>query len=124
MVGVAGIIFVLLPESPWWLVGKDRPEKAAQVLRLCCGRVQGYNVDEQIGIMTATITEERRLAERNRSQGAWAVFQGRNLLRFLIAGWPKIVQQFVGLSVFNTYATYFCTPPSQSHTTPMINPDI
>ncbi|RAH70519.1 general substrate transporter [Aspergillus aculeatinus CBS 121060] len=107
MVGVAGIIFVLLPESPWWLVGKDRPEKAAQVLRLCCGRVQGYNVDQQIGIMTATITEERRLAERNRSQGAWAVFQGRNLLRFLIAGWPKIAQQFVGLSVFNTYATYF-----------------
>lgn len=43
----------------------------------------------------------------------WAVFKGRNLLRFIIAGWPKITQQFIGLSVFNTYATYFCkaVPP-------------
>ncbi len=59
--------------------------------------------------MSATIATESRLAESNRELGQWAVFRGRNLLRFLIAGWPKIAQQFVGLSVFNTYATYFCT---------------
>ncbi|KAL4988646.1 general substrate transporter [Aspergillus falconensis] len=107
MVGLAGIVFVLLPESPWWLVGKDRHEKASKVLRLCNGNVQGYDVQEQIGIMTATIAEERNIAARDSQQGMWAVFQGRNLLRFIIAGWPKITQQFVGLSVFNTYATYF-----------------
>ncbi|KAL4940005.1 hypothetical protein BDV06DRAFT_230690 [Aspergillus oleicola] len=107
MVGISGMIFVLLPESPWWLVGKDRHEKAARVLRLCNGKVEGYDVQEQIGIMTATITEERHIAARDSQQGMWAVFQGRNLLRFIIAGWPKITQQFVGLSVFNTYATYF-----------------
>ncbi|KAL3466115.1 general substrate transporter [Aspergillus heterothallicus] len=107
MVGVAGIIFVLIPESPWWLVGKDRFDKAANVLTLCNGRVEGYDTQQQIGIMTATIMEERRVAERDSQQGMWAVFQGRNLLRFVIAGWPKIAQQFVGLSVFNTYATYF-----------------
>jgi hypothetical protein len=61
--------------------------------------------------MTATITEERQQAQRDKQQGMWAVFQGRNLLRFIIAGWPKITQQFVGLSVFNTYATYFCMSP-------------
>jgi hypothetical protein len=60
--------------------------------------------------MTATIMEERHIAQRDRQEGMWAVFQGRNLLRFLIAAWPKITQQFVGLSVFNTYATYFCEP--------------
>lgn len=58
--------------------------------------------------MTATVTEERIIAERNSEEGMWAVFQGRNRIRFLIAAWPKIAQQFVGLSVFNTYATYFC----------------
>lgn len=58
--------------------------------------------------MTATITEERQQAQRDKQQGMWAVFRGRNLLRFIIAAWPKITQQFVGLSVFNTYATYFC----------------
>ncbi|CBF71756.1 predicted protein [Aspergillus nidulans FGSC A4] len=59
------------------------------------------------GIMTATIATERSIAARDKQQGRWAVFQGRNLLRFIIAGWPKITQQFVGLSVFNSNVTYF-----------------
>jgi hypothetical protein len=62
--------------------------------------------------MTTTITQERILAEQNSKEGTWAVFKGRNLIRFIIAGWPKVVQQFVGLSVFNTYATYFCKSPT------------
>ena len=59
-------------------------------------------------VMSATVAYERHLAEQNKEVGTWAIFKGRNLLRFLISSWPKIVQQFVGLSVFNTYATYFC----------------
>lgn len=58
--------------------------------------------------MNATVTEERLNAERNAEQGSLAVFKGRNLIRFIIAAWPKIAQQLVGLAVFNTYATYFC----------------
>jgi len=58
--------------------------------------------------MTTTIAEERDSAKRDQQEGMWAVFRGRNGIRFLIAAWPKITQQLVGLSVFNTYATYFC----------------
>jgi hypothetical protein len=58
--------------------------------------------------MTTTVAAEREQAERNGELGFWVIFQGRNLIRFIIAGWPKIAQQFVGLTVFNTYATYFC----------------
>lgn len=58
--------------------------------------------------MSATIQEERQLAKAQNEDGPWSIFQGRNLIRFVIAGWPKIAQQFVGLSVFNTYSTYFC----------------
>lgn len=57
--------------------------------------------------MQNTIEHERSTAKRDSQEGYWAVFQGRNLLRFLIASWSKITQQFVGLTVFNTYATYF-----------------
>lgn len=60
------------------------------------------------GVMTATIEEERYIAKRDSQEGIWAVFEGPNLLRFFIAAWPKITQQFVGLTVFNTFATYFC----------------
>lgn len=62
--------------------------------------------------MNATVAQEALIAERNSEEGQLAVFKGRNFLRFIIAGWPKIAQQFVGLSVFNTYAVYFCTTSS------------
>ncbi|CDM30447.1 General substrate transporter [Penicillium roqueforti FM164] len=107
MVGIIAIIFAFIPESPWWLVSKGRLDKAAKILTRCNGNIEEYSVDEQIEIMTATIAEERTVAERNSEEGPWAVFQGRNRIRFFIAAWPKIAQQLVGLSVFNTYATYF-----------------
>lgn len=58
--------------------------------------------------MVQTVERERFVAEQNREIGLFAVFKGKNLLRLMIASWPKVTQQFVGLSVFNTYATYFC----------------
>jgi hypothetical protein len=48
MVGLAGLIFLVIPESPWWLVGKEYYEKAGKVLHLCNGHTEGYNADEQI----------------------------------------------------------------------------
>ncbi|KIM99972.1 hypothetical protein OIDMADRAFT_166109 [Oidiodendron maius Zn] len=107
MVGLIGIIFAFLPESPWWLASKGKLDEATKVLRLCNGGVEGYDIEEQIEIMTATVMVERQVAEVNKEVGRWAVFQGRNLIRFVISGWPKIVQQFVGLTVFNTFAVYF-----------------
>ncbi|TVY52349.1 General alpha-glucoside permease [Lachnellula cervina] len=107
MVGVIGIIFAFLPESPWWLASKGRLNDAAKSLRFCNGGVEGYDIQEQIDVMTATVLLEEQTAELNAEVGPWAVFQGRNLLRFVISGWPKITQQFVGLTVFNTFAVYF-----------------
>ncbi|KAH7127828.1 general substrate transporter [Dactylonectria estremocensis] len=106
-IGGIAIIFIILPETPWWLVSKGKFDKAAKVLQKYNGHVEGYNVQEHIGIMNATIMTERHIAKRDSKEGIWAVFQGRNLLRFIISAWPKITQQFVGLAVFNTYATYF-----------------
>jgi hypothetical protein len=48
MIGVILIIFLFLPESPWWLASKGKTDQAAKVLRLCYGRVEGYDVQEQI----------------------------------------------------------------------------
>ncbi|CRG86849.1 General alpha-glucoside permease [Talaromyces islandicus] len=107
MIGAIAIIFILIPETPWWLVSKGKFDQASKVLRRYNGKLQDFDVQEQISIMNNTIEEERRIAVQNSQLGMWSIFQGRNLIRFIIAGWPKITQQFVGLAVFNTYATYF-----------------
>lgn len=35
------------------------------------------------------------------------MLKGLNLKRFLIGSWPKVLQQFIGLSVFSNYQAYF-----------------
>jgi hypothetical protein len=48
MFGVIALIFVGLPESPWWLVSKGKLDKADKVLEFCNEKVDGYDVREQI----------------------------------------------------------------------------
>jgi len=48
MVGVIGIIFAFLPESPWWLASKGKLDEAARALKMCYGGVEGYDIQEQI----------------------------------------------------------------------------
>lgn len=71
-------------------------------------------------IMHATVNHELSTASKESQVGPWAVFKGRNFIRFIIASWPKIAQQLVGLTVFNTYSTYFCKLTMILHYLPAI----
>jgi hypothetical protein len=48
MVIPIGIVFALLPETPWWLASKGKLDKARKVLQLCNSGVEGYDIEEQI----------------------------------------------------------------------------
>lgn len=48
MVGISIIIFIFLPESPWWLASNDNADKAAKVLKTIHGNTEGYDIPEQI----------------------------------------------------------------------------
>lgn len=48
MIGVILIIFIIIPESPWWLASKGKVDGASKVLHRCYGRVEGYDVAQQI----------------------------------------------------------------------------
>ncbi len=40
MIGVSIIIFLIIPESPWWLVSKDRQTEATKILQRFYSRVE------------------------------------------------------------------------------------
>lgn len=61
MIGGIGIIFAFLPESPWWLASKDKLEKAAKILHSCNGKVEGYDVDEQIVSLNTETSQVRNI---------------------------------------------------------------
>jgi hypothetical protein len=48
MIGVIVIIFILIPETPWWLVSKGKFDQASKILQRYNGKIQGYDVQQQI----------------------------------------------------------------------------
>jgi SP family general alpha glucoside:H+ symporter-like MFS transporter len=52
--------------------------------------VQGYDVDQQVGIIAATIAQQKAWDIETKAQGPLAMLTGLNLKRFLIGSWPKV----------------------------------
>jgi SP family general alpha glucoside:H+ symporter-like MFS transporter len=48
MVIPIGIIFALIPETPWWLASKGKLDESRKVLQICNGGIEGYDIQEQI----------------------------------------------------------------------------
>ncbi len=46
MIGAMLIIFLLLPETPWFLVSKGKTEEASKVLLRFNSHIEGYDVQE------------------------------------------------------------------------------
>ncbi|KAH8896271.1 general substrate transporter [Thozetella sp. PMI_491] len=106
MLAVMLAINLFVPESPWWLVQKNRIPQAEKVLAFAYKGVKSYNVKEQLSIIVATVERHRLINVEEKSQ-LKEIFTGINLWRLLIAFWPKAMQQLVGQSLTNNYGTYF-----------------
>lgn len=96
---------IALPESPQWLVSKERMEEARRNLR----KLRGFSdkqVDEELRIMKLCEDNERALSENVRF---WEIFNRQNLKRTLTAGSFYSLNQISGIILSTTYATVFLT---------------
>jgi SP family general alpha glucoside:H+ symporter-like MFS transporter len=100
---IIGIFFA--PESPWWLVRKERYDEAKVMLNRLTSRNQdtNFNVDETISMMKHTNELEKAVSEG----GSYLdCLKGTNLRRTEIAAMTWFVQAFCGSS-FMGFSTYF-----------------
>lgn len=98
------VVLFLAPESPWWLVRKDRLEDAKRsLLRLNSLPESEYNVDETINMMIYT-----NELEKAHTAGATYMdcFRGVDLRRTEIVCVVWSIQTLCG-SAFMGYSTYF-----------------
>lgn len=68
LLGVMGIVFLLVPESVWFLAGKGRVEEGKKNLTMVFGKVEGYDVDHELQVILNTLDEEKRMTDTFKTQ--------------------------------------------------------
>jgi len=98
-----GISFA--PESPWWLVRKDRGDDAKKMLMRLTSpeKLPDFNADETIAMMRHTNELEKAVSA---GTSYLDCFKGTDLRRTEIAAMTWFTQAFCGASLIG-YSTYF-----------------
>ncbi|KAI5918150.1 general substrate transporter [Camillea tinctor] len=96
---------LILPESPSWLILKDRRDEAAKAFRKFNG--PKFDVNEAMAVMTAALLKEQEIAQENKSSSWLECFKGSNGRRTLIICMVYIAQQFIGVNFVGGYLTYY-----------------
>ncbi|KAI1485034.1 general substrate transporter [Biscogniauxia mediterranea] len=102
-VSAIGAIFLpFMPESPWWLIGQNKMEKAARSLSRL-----GYdalNVEKRIALIAVTLEEVRK-----ETDGASYIecFRKSNLRRTIVSVAPLSIQALCGVLFVASYSTYY-----------------
>jgi hypothetical protein len=65
-------------------------EQAKKVLSNKSKTIPGYDVEVELGIISATIERQREFSREQKLNGKFAIFKGLNGKRFLIGSWPKV----------------------------------
>lgn len=97
------VICWLAPESPWWLVRKDRLEEAKRSIRRLGGSKTEDQINGQLAMMLHTIKLE---AENEANTTYWDCFKGVDLRRTEICS-VAFMGQILSGSTFAYSPTYF-----------------
>ncbi|KAK9238592.1 high-affinity glucose transporter HXT2 [Lipomyces kononenkoae] len=95
----------LVPESPYYLIGKSRHESGRAALLRLRGKEIDYIVDEDIKNIEHVLASEKRAKQDASSY--MECFRGTNLRRTLLAILPLYMQQLLGFNLCGAYLAYF-----------------
>ncbi|KIN08770.1 hypothetical protein OIDMADRAFT_48613 [Oidiodendron maius Zn] len=104
-IGLMIICWVIVPESPWFHARRGNKDEAIKSMKQLYGGVQGYDFEEEYGIIARTIEHERELLQE--TPRYVHIFKGLNLKRTLTVMLLAVCQQLGGLAIISTYSTYF-----------------
>ncbi|KAF7177449.1 hypothetical protein CNMCM7691_005702 [Aspergillus felis] len=105
--GVMLIIYLLVPETPAWCVSAGKLDRAKKELLKLHRGVKDYDADHQLQILVLAVEHERAVAIEQRREKWYAIFRGTDGLRTVISLWTNLSQQFIGLTLFGSFGTYF-----------------
>lgn len=106
-VGIMILIYVFLPESPPWCVERGDLDRARKALRQLNYGVKNYNLEQQLQGLILAAEHEKVVAIEQKREHWHAIFRGTDGLRTIIALWTNLSQQFIGLTLFTNFGTYF-----------------
>lgn len=77
-IGLMILCWAWVPESPWFYARHGKKEKALKAMGQLYGGIEGYDFEEEYGIITRTIDYEKEMLHA--APGYTAVFKGLNLV--------------------------------------------
>ncbi|WYZ43705.1 hypothetical protein EsH8_VII_000141 [Colletotrichum jinshuiense] len=106
-IGLMLLIYIFLPESPAWCVNRGNEVRAKKCLVWLNRGVPGFDLERQYAALLMTYEHERAVAAEQKREKWHAIFRGTDGLRTLVSLWTNLSQQFIGLTLFATFGTYF-----------------
>jgi hypothetical protein len=78
LVGLMGICFAFIPETPWYHGRRGNKEGCFKSMRRLYGNVDEYNQEEEWGIIARSVEHERELLEQTSAVSWSSIFRGTN----------------------------------------------
>ncbi|KAJ5748414.1 uncharacterized protein N7511_010110 [Penicillium nucicola] len=94
-----------VPESPYFLIAKDRIEDARNAISKLRAGEEDFNVDDEVTVLVETLQHERQAKQS--SPSFIECFQKTDLRRTLLACLPVVMQIFMGYPLCGNYLAYF-----------------
>ena len=106
-IGLMLLIYLFVPETPAWCATHGYEERAKKSLRRLHCEIKDYDVDYQYRLLAMTVEHELEVARASKTEKWYSIFKGVDGRRTLTALWTLLTQQFIGLTLFSTYSSYF-----------------